>query len=289
MDVVSLYTNIPHSYGIQAVKEMIEENNTITVNPELICEMLQFILTKNYFEFNGQYYLQICGTAMGSKVAPSYANITMGKLERQILENYTPAPDNWKRFIDDVRFMWQHGLDQLKQFHQYCNSVHPTLQFTLEYSDKQISFLDTLMTLTEDKIETTVYNKTTDKHSYLWTTSCHPSHTFQAIPWSQSLRYRRICSNDDLFQTEATKLKNHLIKRNYKPRTISDAIKKAENINRSKLIQPTSSIKPTTHKRIPFVIEYNLPFHTYHQLSVNTGTYFSQTRPPAKSSRKHLS
>ncbi|XP_070549126.1 uncharacterized protein [Ptychodera flava] len=79
MDVVSLYTNIPHSYGIQAVKEMIEENNTITVNPELICEMLQFILTKNYFEFNGQYYLQICGTAMGSKVAPSYANITMGK------------------------------------------------------------------------------------------------------------------------------------------------------------------------------------------------------------------
>jgi hypothetical protein len=32
--------------------------------------------------FTGDHYLQVSGTAMGTKMAPSYANIFMGKLER---------------------------------------------------------------------------------------------------------------------------------------------------------------------------------------------------------------
>jgi hypothetical protein len=43
------------------------------------------VLKKNNFIFNGDQYLQINGTAMGTKMAPSYANIFMGKLEKQLL------------------------------------------------------------------------------------------------------------------------------------------------------------------------------------------------------------
>jgi hypothetical protein len=39
------------------------------------------VLKKN-FTFNGDHYIQINGTAMGTKMAPSYANIFMGKLEK---------------------------------------------------------------------------------------------------------------------------------------------------------------------------------------------------------------
>jgi hypothetical protein len=35
----------------------------------------------NNFTFDGNHYLQINGTAMGTKMAPSYANIFMGDLE----------------------------------------------------------------------------------------------------------------------------------------------------------------------------------------------------------------
>jgi hypothetical protein len=45
------------------------------------------VLKKNNFTFNGDHYLQINGTAMGTKMAPSYANIFMGKLEKQLLES----------------------------------------------------------------------------------------------------------------------------------------------------------------------------------------------------------
>lgn len=40
-----------------------------------ILELLYINLTRNDFEFNGQYYLQTKGTAMGKRFAPAYANI----------------------------------------------------------------------------------------------------------------------------------------------------------------------------------------------------------------------
>jgi hypothetical protein len=40
------------------------------------------VLRKNNITFNGDHYLQINGTAMGTKMAPSYANIFMCKFEK---------------------------------------------------------------------------------------------------------------------------------------------------------------------------------------------------------------
>jgi hypothetical protein len=64
------------------------------------------VLEKNNFTFNGDHYLQINGTAMGTKMAPSYANIFMGKLEKQLLESSIERPLSWYRFIDDVDMKW---------------------------------------------------------------------------------------------------------------------------------------------------------------------------------------
>jgi hypothetical protein len=85
MDVTSLYTNIPHDEGIEACREV--WNNRISQRPsiESLIQLLEHVLKFNNFVFNGEYYLQISGTAMGTKMAPSYANIFMGRLERRHL------------------------------------------------------------------------------------------------------------------------------------------------------------------------------------------------------------
>ena len=57
--------------------------------------MIEQILTMNNFKFNGEYYLQIQGMAMGTRMAPSYANIFMGKLETQLLQYTTDRPSTW--------------------------------------------------------------------------------------------------------------------------------------------------------------------------------------------------
>ena len=71
------------------------------------------VLTFNNFEFNNNQYLQVGGTAMGTRLAPSYANIFMADFETKNVYTYTPQPLWWKRYIDDIFVLWTHGEDEL--------------------------------------------------------------------------------------------------------------------------------------------------------------------------------
>jgi hypothetical protein len=56
--------------------------------------------------FNGEHHLQISGTAMGTKMAPSYANIFMGRPERRLLDYSPTKPLSWLRFLDEIEMNW---------------------------------------------------------------------------------------------------------------------------------------------------------------------------------------
>ena len=56
-----------------------------------------------YFEFNGEFYLQTGGTAMGTSLAPNYANLFMDKFETKALANYPLKPLIWKKGLDSCR------------------------------------------------------------------------------------------------------------------------------------------------------------------------------------------
>lgn len=93
-DVKSLYTCIPHKESILACAEAL--NNSKANNPDqpdtkTLINLLEVVLKNNTFEFDGKSYIQLQGTAMGTKLAPAYANIFMGKLEQTILSS---APSN---------------------------------------------------------------------------------------------------------------------------------------------------------------------------------------------------
>ena len=81
MDVNSLYTNIPHTDGINACRSFLNRHTTDTALINDIPILIDFILTHNLFKFNNDHYLQIKGTAMGTKLAPAYANIYMDAIE----------------------------------------------------------------------------------------------------------------------------------------------------------------------------------------------------------------
>ena len=100
--------------------------------------------------------------------------------------------------------IWTEGLDNLKVFVDYLNSIHPTIKFTSSHSSTNVPFLDVNVSLTDNgDISTDLYTKPTDKHQHLLYSSCHPSHTKKAIPFSLALRLRRICSTDETFNTRA--------------------------------------------------------------------------------------
>ena len=87
MDVTSLYTNIPQEEGITTVCNAYENfhKNNPPIPTNYIKEMLKLILKEDSFQFNGKNYLQIHGTAMGTKMAVAFANIFMADTETEIL------------------------------------------------------------------------------------------------------------------------------------------------------------------------------------------------------------
>ncbi|CAJ0960475.1 unnamed protein product [Ranitomeya imitator] len=110
-------------------------------------KLTKFILTHNYFEIDIKIYLQETGKAMGSKMAPQYANLFMPKLEREFLSSCSISPLAYYCSIDDILIIWTESEQQLKTFHKQFNQFHPTINLTLIYSSTEINFLDTIIKL----------------------------------------------------------------------------------------------------------------------------------------------
>ena len=92
LDVTSLYTNIPNLDGKQAAARFLIKHRQYGTGPEpsntSLCRMLDMVLTMNNFRFDGNHYLQTAGTAMGTRVAPTYANIFMSDFEERHVYTY---------------------------------------------------------------------------------------------------------------------------------------------------------------------------------------------------------
>ena len=122
MDVNSLYTNIPQEEGINTVCEAYEsfyKNDTPIPTHSLthsLAGLLRLILQENSFQFKGKNYLQTHGTAMGTKVAVSFANIFKSAVETEIINKSKIKPLEWKRYIDDVFSLWDTAREEIAQF-----------------------------------------------------------------------------------------------------------------------------------------------------------------------------
>ena len=93
MDVTSLYTNIPQEEGITTVYAYETfHNNNPPIPSRYLRDMLRLILKENSFQFNGENYLQIHGTAVGTKMAVAFANIFMNEVETKMLDESNIKP-----------------------------------------------------------------------------------------------------------------------------------------------------------------------------------------------------
>ena len=86
LDVTALYTDIPHNEGIKACRAALNSRDVLEPPTEDLIHLIRLVLGRNNFTFKDKHYLQIHGTAMGTQIAPSYANIFMSRVEDEILE-----------------------------------------------------------------------------------------------------------------------------------------------------------------------------------------------------------
>ena len=154
MDVNSLYTNIPHSDGVEACRSFLTMNTTDQALINDIPTLVDFILIHNFLVFDDEQYLQINGTAMGKKWHQHTGNILMYYVENTFVSSFNLQPTAYFRYIDDISIIWSHGVDTLETFLENANRTHPNTIFTNEYSSTAVSFLDVIIKINNGIIST---------------------------------------------------------------------------------------------------------------------------------------
>ena len=79
-DIIGLYPNVPHEGGLEALEEVVEGDDELEPGQdEYMVRLMEAVLTFNSFEFDGKLYCQKDGCAIGTRAAPTYAGIFMGR------------------------------------------------------------------------------------------------------------------------------------------------------------------------------------------------------------------
>ena len=246
-DVETMYNNIYLKPGLIAVKfwlnlcpQLIQGTHT----PESILQLLELVLTKSFFTFNGSFYALQEGTVTGTTVAPTYANLVMAYLEIKLYNLvrkkygdfiYNYVIENWKRFLDDGFIIWRKSFGEVSGFIELLNSLDKNIRFTYESSEQSVSFLNLLIYKENGKIKTDIFYKDTDSHDYLPFNSCHPRHTKKNIPFTLSRMICSIVTDPTRRDFRLLELESWLLKAGYPIGLIKSAAKKFENLEPNEL------------------------------------------------------
>ncbi|XP_050507145.1 uncharacterized protein LOC126884882 [Diabrotica virgifera virgifera] len=176
LDVVSLFTNLP----LDAILNSIKNNwNSISLHTKISLEdfirILTFIFDSNIFLFNGNFFKQIFGTPMGSKISPILCNFVLDELITTCKEKIPFHIPFIKRYVDDLILSVPENKvsDVLNTFNAQCEH----LKFTVEReADNMIPFLDMLIHRGSDGIlRTEWYRKPCFSNRFINFHSQHPS------------------------------------------------------------------------------------------------------------------
>ena len=253
IDVVSLYGSIRPEDAMKSVKEALELRTTEmkdVMPTEFLMELLDLVLMCNTFEFNGNFYHQKEGIATGTVAAPSIANLDMGSRDKKILSTSNPHIKRiykgyFKRFIDDIFFLFQGSEVELKSLLEYMNGLFPTIKFTMsyDYESRSVEYLDVKVTISDGKIITDLYRKPMSSNTYLENSSCHPKHVKLNIPYGIALRIKMICSEDYLFEKHVETLVEWLKEKNHDMKNTLEMIDKARKVDRKDLLKANEKIE----------------------------------------------
>ena len=163
------------------MKDYLNSRREKIPSTEKTVQVLEIFKNNNFIEFGEKLFQQVGGTSIGKKHAPPVACLGAGKLEKDlifpsekfqslILDNKDNDNDKdgfWKRFIDDIIAAMQGTREEAEMFANWMNTLWPGIEFTFEWSDTELTYLDVNLIMTDGRLETDRHIKPTNPQLYL--------------------------------------------------------------------------------------------------------------------------
>ncbi|CAF2065566.1 unnamed protein product [Rotaria magnacalcarata] len=224
IDVTDLYTMVPQIEGVLSLRKMLHQLKLKQVGKlkvETIIRLSRFVIKNNYFSYNGQYYHQVRGGAMGSPLTLTISNCYMYFFERQIVNQIRNSGGLYFRYIDDIfiTINWpvRHLLKEVDRWNKFDENIKLS-----ENIGSSADFLDLHIENQDGQLFTTVYQKPSYEPYYLPFNSIHPLHMKKNIVFTMLLRCIRYCSTFQAYLDEREKLRMALLLNKYPNKFIDE-------------------------------------------------------------------
>ena len=167
---------------------------------------------------------------MGTEMAVPFANISIVEIKTKIIQHSKTEPRKWKRYIDNVFFLWDWDRKEIDQFIKRTNYFHCTIKFTAEISENQITFLDATVFKGERFAKDSILDirtqyKPTETFQFTHFISCDPPGVKHGFIKVEAIRLLRTYSSKEILEEGFLNFKQRLKARghleNIKERSLS--------------------------------------------------------------------
>ena len=197
-------------------------------------EPKNFLLNNNS-RFADIHLLQINGTATGAPNFCSYSDIVISQLDKIINEKRASKFQEcfyFSRYRDDCLVLWCEDIEKLNNFPKMLNVLDEKLKFTMEIGGNSICFLHLKIHIQNNRLETIVYNKSTDSHLYLEALCCHKKSSKNSIIKGVALGLRKICSTMEDFKINSSECLTYLVGPEHSSKLMKSEFDKVSSIPR---------------------------------------------------------
>lgn len=244
MDVKELYTRIPNDLGLAELKRFLKIRAELSDSEaQKLVDTMQLILESSYFEFNGQIFKQIKGTAMGAAASVPYANIWLYcRMDWRLRQS--DEVELYGRLLDDVFLLCRKSY--VKEMERILARIHEnsngSIECKISVHDQSIDFLDLTIFKgerweREGILDVKLFEKPTNRFLYIPATSCHPAAAKKGWITTELIRMVRNNSSENLFNQKKEEFRERLQKRGFTPALISQAFEKIRYQDREKWIR----------------------------------------------------
>ena len=115
LDIVNLFTNVPLDDVTGFLRRKLNDSSSLNlpdgITIDILIELIKLCCNSTVFSFNGSFYQQVFGVAMGSPLACILANLYMEFFESELVSRLPLKPAFWRRYVDDIICIWQHDIE----------------------------------------------------------------------------------------------------------------------------------------------------------------------------------
>ena len=289
--MVCLFTNIPLAETINLVVDTLYSDRSKRVPPvsKVIFKRLLQTATGGMFMYKDTLFKQVDGVAMGSPLGPSLANFFLGHIEEQkVFQTSDIYPIVYLRYVDDILAVFEDGTIH-QPFFNLLNDQHPNLKFTVdEAAEGSFPFLNVSIEICGSSVETWVFRKKTHTNVMLNFTAVVPTFWKTGIIKCLLNNARRICSSNELFNSEVGKLREMFAANGYPREFFNRTLDKfASSVEKPEREDSTDEVEKSEKKYIfgvPWVGNASREYKKKvtqlikEQLGVDIFTYYSSCK-----------